>query len=287
MTTVLFDEPGPIARRRIRIATVIGAVLVAAAVGAVVARLASAGQFKGSAWDFLTYRHPQEALVDGLKATLKAFAVAAVLALAVGLLGALGRLSSRAWIRWPATAFVTLFRALPVLVMMFFFYLMGKSPSLPKLSPLWAVILGLTLYNGSVLAEVFRAGVKAVPAGQAEAAAAVGLSRRQTLQVVLFPQAVRAMLPTIISQLVVVLKDTALGYLILYPELLFQANGLGNNREWGLSSALFAGAIYVVLCSILSATARLIERRTGAGRRRPGTVAPGVDAGPLALGGPE
>src|SRR6185312_12398617 len=161
-------------------------------------------------------------ILPGLWATVSAAAVAMVLALTFGVVFAVLRLSRRRLVAAAAGAVVEFFRAVPLLLMIFFlfyglpFLIQGPVPAF------WGLVIGLTLYNGSVLAEAFRAGVKAVPRGQSEAAAAIGLRDGQIMRYILMPQAARAMLPVIVSQLVVLLKDTALGYIIAYPELLQQ-----------------------------------------------------------------
>lgn len=279
MSTVLFDEPGPAGKQRNAAVTVIGLAFVAFLAYVAVKRLDDSGQFEARRWEWIQYEGIQRNLLRGLGATLKAFVLAAALSLVLGMVLAVGRLSSRSVVRWPATAVVTVFRALPVVVLMFFPYL-GAKPLLGTSIPLlWCVVFGLTLYNGSVLAEIFRAGVLAVPDGQSEAAAAIGLTRGQSLRIVLFPQAVRAMLPTIISQLVVVLKDTALGFVIGYQELLFEGQSITDESRFGrpiIPVAIVVGAVYVLACSLLSILATRIERRGGAVHRKPGGFAEGI-----------
>jgi glutamate transport system permease protein len=270
--SVLFDAPGPRARRRNAILTVIGALLVVAILGVVVLRLADNGQLDGVRWEWLQYEGIQRNIfIDGLTATLKAFVISAVLSVVVGLILSIGRLSTNRWLRYPAVLFVTVFRALPVVVLMFIPYFAGSSVFGESIPLLWCVVFGLVVYNSSVLAEIFRAGVLAVPKGQSEAAASIGLSRSQTLRIVLFPQAIRTMLPTIISQLVVVLKDTALGFVIGYEELLVKGQEVARDPSFRLPYipvAIVIGAVYIVLCSLLSWLAVYVERRTGS-RRRP------------------
>ena len=140
-------------------------------------------------------------------------------------------------------------------------------------------MFALTVYNGAVLAEVFRAGVASLPRGQSEAAYALGMRKTQVMTNVLLPQALRAMLPTIVSQLVVVLKDTALGCLILYPELLYQARFLGSQGQLGspiLPVAIVIAAIYISMCLLLSGLANYLARRTRR-TRRAGPAAPADD----------
>ncbi|GAA3384446.1 amino acid ABC transporter permease [Cryptosporangium minutisporangium] len=262
-TSVLFDVPGPRARRRNALIGVIGTVAILAALGYVIYRFWETGQFSGTKWEIFAYKQPQITILEGYLNTLKAAGIAAVLALALGIALAAARVSDRAWLRTPAFAFVELFRAVPLLLLMFLFYY--GAPTLGfRVSPLWAVVLGLTLYNGSVFAELFRAGIASVPRGQSEAAYALGLRKSQVMMSVLVPQAVRAMLPAIISQLVVLLKDTALGFLVTYDELLKQLKQLATAPDFEyplIPLVLVGGVIYVATCLLLSWFATWVERR--------------------------
>lgn len=278
MTAVLYDIPGPRARARNNILGVIGTLVVLGVVGFVILRLIQTGQFAPRRWEWITYINIQYLLLEALWNTLRAFLLAAVLALVFGAIFAAGRLSEHRWVSAPATAVVEFFRAVPLLVLIFILYY-GVSRSLGiTISAYWAVVLGLMLYNGSVLAEVFRAGVLAQPRGQSEAAYALGMRKTQVMTNVLLPQALRAMLPTIIAQLVVVLKDTALGFIILYPELLYQARFLGNQGQLGgpiLQVGMVIAVIYITMCLLLSWLANWLEKRT---RRSPRAVAPNAAA---------
>lgn len=273
MSSVLYDVPGPAAIRRNRTLGVVGTLVVLALVGFVVWRFYEAGQFSPRLWEWITYVRIQYLLLGALWATISAFAVAAVLSLAFGAFFAAGRLSDHRWVSVPATTVVEFFRAVPLLVLIFILYF-GLSRGLGiEIDAFWAVVLGLMLYNGSVLAEVFRAGVNAVPRGQREAAYALGMRKTQVMTNVLLPQALRSMLPTILSQLVVVLKDTALGFIILYPELLYQARFLGSQNQLGspiLPVALVIAVIYIGLCLILTGISRLVEKRLSQGPRSGG-----------------
>ncbi|MDT7741945.1 MAG: glutamate transport system permease protein [Actinomycetota bacterium] len=263
-TAVLFDVPGPKARVRNGALGVVTVIVVAAVLAFVVVRLVATGQFDGAVWEWILYENIQLALLEGLANTLRAFALGAVLALAFGAVFALGRLSDHAWVRGVSTGVVELFRAVPLVVLMFIFYF-GLPSAGVTVSTYTAVVAALTLYNGSVLAEIFRAGVQAVPAGQSEAAYALGMRKSAVMRFVLLPQAVRSMLPTIVSQLVVLLKDSALGFLILYPELLYQARVLGSSGQLGrplLPVAFVVAIVYITLCLLLTALANALERRT-------------------------
>jgi glutamate transport system permease protein len=263
MSSVLYDVPGPRTKARNATFGVLGSVLVLGVLAFVAYRLAVTGQFDPVKWGWLEYKTIQLDLLSALRATLSAFVVGAALALAFGALFALARLSEHAWLRAPATAVVEFFRAIPLVILIFFLYYAAPKAGL-TVGVFWSLVIGLTLYNGSVLAEVFRAGVESLPRGQGEAAYALGLRKTQAMTSVLLPQAVRAMLPTIVSQLVVLLKDTALGFLITYPELLFEARYLGGLGEFGrpiIPTAMVVAAIYIILCLLLSWLANYLDRR--------------------------
>ncbi|WP_410578563.1 amino acid ABC transporter permease [Amycolatopsis sp. lyj-108] len=263
MSSVLFDVPGPKARMRHRIYAGVGVVAIAAFIAFVVYRFYDTGQFDARKWEWLQYQQVQIDLLNAVLETLRAFATAAVLALIFGAVFAAGRLSDHAWIRRISGAIVEFFRAIPALILMFLFYFGLPAVGVP-MTPFLGVVFGLTLYNGSVLAEVFRAGIQALPKGQAEAAYALGMRKTQVMFTVLLPQAIRAMLPTIISQLVVLLKDTALGFIITFQELLYYARYIGTQGEFGrpiVPSTLVATGIYICLCLLLTALATYLEKR--------------------------
>ncbi|ADB33748.1 polar amino acid ABC transporter, inner membrane subunit [Kribbella flavida DSM 17836] len=276
MSAVLYDVPGPRAKARNRILNVIVLALLAAGILWLVLRLNSTGQFEGRRWAQFQYTAIQEQLLTGLLNTLRAAGAATVLALIFGAVFAAARISDHRWLRVPATFVVELFRAIPLLILMFFFYY-GSLEFELGLSPFHAVVFGLTLYNGSVLAEIFRAGIAAVPKGQREAAYATGLRKNQVVRLVLLPQAIRAMLPAIVSQLVVLLKDTALGFIITYNELLYVAKQMGGRLEFGfpyIPTYIVIAVIYIGLCSLLSLLARYLEGRSRRSRKVTGGPPP-------------
>ena len=256
--SALYDIPGPKARSRHLSYAIVTTLVIAALVALLINLLVETGQFAALRWRPFTYAGIQELLLAGLGNTLKAFAFAAVLALALGMLLAAGRLSEHRPVRWLATLLVEFFRAMPVLVMIFFVFVALQVQPLP------ALVIGLTLYNGSVLAEVFRSGVNSVDRGQREAAYALGMRKTQVMVQVLVPQAVRAMLPTIISQLVVALKDTSLGFLITFEEFLHAGQLIAINLDYGMPFipvVLVISAIYIGLCMLLSWVANRVAKR--------------------------
>ncbi|WP_019876544.1 amino acid ABC transporter permease [Sporichthya polymorpha] len=281
MSLVLFDVPGPRARRRARIFGALAIAVFAALVGWVIWRLDQREQFDSTLWDPFTDRGIQKAIARGLGATIRAALFAIVLALLLGILLAAGRLSTRRWLRWPCVAFVEFFRATPVVILILFLFIAFSgdfepvgddlSDALPErlaailgtdqLGTLAPLVIALTLYNGAVLAEVFRAGILAVPKGQREAAAAVGLTERQIMRQVLLPQATRIMLPSIVSQAVVALKDTSLGFIIAYPELVRVGRNIYDTRYNIIPTVIVITIIYVALNMAVDAFARWLERR--------------------------
>lgn len=275
-SSVLYDVPGPKTRARYRLYGILTAIAVAGALAWIGYKLNETGQFSAKKWEIFQYTEVQKALLRGLQATLKAGAIAAVFALAVGVVLATGRLSDHRYFRIPAFVLTELFRAVPLVILIFFLYYGFEFGQLTS------VVLGLTIYNGAVLAEIFRAGVASVPRGQSEAAYAIGMRKSQAMRLVLVPQAVRAMLPAIVSQLVVLLKDVALGFLITYRELLTEAKQLFSAQAFEfpvLPVTFVVAAVYIAMCSMLSMLATYLERRT---RRVGRTAAPaGAGAGPM------
>lgn len=264
MSSVLYDVPGPKAIARNRILAVVTVVGVAAIIAFLVYRFALSGQFSEQKWGIFTYSTIWSQILAALGKTLAAFGLAAVLSIVLGFVLALGRLSDHRWVRVPFTTLTELFRAVPVLVMMMLLYY-GLPSIGVSMEPYWAVVIALVLYNGSVLAEAIRAGIESLPRGQREAGYSIGLRKTGVMTFILLPQAVRAMLPVIVAQLVVTMKDTALGFIITYPELLYLAKQLSSNAQFGrplLQSAFVIGGIYIVMCLILSGIAKWLENRT-------------------------
>jgi len=260
---VLYDVAGPRSRRRILVGSVVGLLVIAAILGLAVARLAAKGAFEADLWQVLTQNDVQRLLGRGLAATLRAALLAMALSMLVGALLAVGRLSRRRWLAGLAGGWVELFRGLPLLLMILFVFL-GLPALGVTVSTFWALVAGLTLYNSAVLGEIFRAGILSLPRGQTEAAYAIGLRQGQTLRIILLPQAIRRMLPALVSQLVTLLKDTSLGFVIGYTELL--RNGrtgvefLGGKYSIPIYTAI--AVIYIAVNGSLSLLASWLDRRT-------------------------
>lgn len=261
-STVLFDAPGPVGRRRNVILSVAAAVVALALLALVIWGMSS--QLGPEKWaPFAEAETWTQYLLPGLLGTLQAAAISVALASVLGVLLGSARLSHVAAIRIPASIFIEFFRAVPVLMMMVFSYFVYLYAGLFTgfMLTLAGVVTGLTLYNASVIAELIRAGVHSLPKGQNEAGLAIGLTRGQTLSTILLPQAITAMLPSLVSQLVVVLKDSALGYMISYAELLRAGQTLASVKGNLIVTFIVVGAIFVVVNYLLSAAAQWLEKR--------------------------
>ena len=272
MTAVLFDVPGPRARRRHLIGTVVAGLALAALAGWVLWVLWDKEQITPEQWEPFTEPNIVNLLFEGLVDTLTAAAVAIALAVAFGALFASGRLSDHAGIRWPSIVVIEFFRAVPLLLLIFFLFLGFGGP----LGTFWALVLGLMLYNGSVLAEIFRAGILSVPRGQSEAGYAIGLRKSQVMRQILAPQAVRSMLPAIISQCVVALKDTALGFIIGAPGIVRDAERIYIAPQYNnpLAVGIVLATIFIIINYSLSRLATYLESRM----RREGRAVIGTEA---------
>jgi glutamate transport system permease protein len=260
MNSVLFDTPGPRAAARHRLYSVLAVVILLALAGVIVWRMWVTGQFAYELWEpFVTPAFIEVLLVDGLLKTLQMAFLSIIFAVVFGLVFGVAKLSDRVWVRVPAFLVVEFFRAVPLLLLIIFiFYAFGVGDGF---GAYWSVVFGLTLYNGSVLAEVFRAGIQAVPAGQAEAAYAIGLRKSQVMTIVLLPQGVKIMLPAIISQCVVALKDTSLGYYITAPGLTFVGKQIYGQFGNQLQTILVVSALYIVTNLALTAVATWVQKR--------------------------
>lgn len=270
-SNVLYDAPGPRARRLSLISSVVLAVLLIGGFAWFMWRLGQprttvngtvlSGLWDPARWDI--FGEPvvwRTLLVDGMvMGTLRAAGLAAILALILGVVLCFARTASSRWVRVPTKIILEFFRGLPVLLMMLFIMLALKT------NGYWAAVGALTIYNGAIIGEALRAGLAALPKGQREAGLSLGLTGTATRLLIEFPQAFRQMLPIIVAQLVVLLKDTSLAYVVAYPEILRKADQLkqfyGNRYAFSLFVVVLVA--YLIVNFALSALARWLARRTG------------------------
>lgn len=282
MSSLLYDAQGPRAKRRNVLFTVVFLVALAAVLWWVFSTLQDKGQLEWVLWKpFFTSSEPWSTYIwPGLQNTLKAAALAMIIALPLGAVFGIARLSDHLWIRVPAAIVVEFFRAIPVLILMIFgLALFAEYTNVSSDDrPLYAVVTGLVLYNAAVLAEIVRAGILSLPKGQSEAGMAIGLRKGQMMRIILLPQAVTAMLPAIVSQLVVIVKDTALGGAVLtFTELLSSANTMsGYYGANVIASFTVVSVIFIALNFSLTSFASWLERRLRRAKKSTGAVV-GVD----------
>lgn len=298
--SVLFDAPGPRARIRNNVLSVVVLAAIAGVLYLIYDAFADADQFTKDKWKpFLDSEIWTTYLFPGLKGTLIAAALAIVLAMLVGMVFGILRLSDHRIMRGVAGTVVEFARAIPVLILMLFLYAVFSEYNLFKSEDLAlaAVVTALTIYNGAVIAEIVRAGIRSLPKGQSEAAVALGMRKNQLMRLVLLPQAITAMLPALISQMVVALKDSALGYQINYVELVRSGRNVGEAEGNIIPSLIVVGILMIALNSLLSWVATRVEKRLRSGKRKKGgavlaadsiltDAAPGVDLVTADHGGP-
>lgn len=268
--SVLYDAPGPKARTAYRLVGIVSVLIALAILAFVLYTLGQNGQLEGEKWSpFIKSTTWTTYILPGLAGTVVAAAVSIVFAMILGLVLAVGRMSTNKVVSVISGTIVELFRAIPVLLLMIFAY---QLFSLYKVFPstylaLASVVFGLTFYNGSVIAEIVRSGVNSLPKGQREAATAIGMSSGQTMRMILLPQAITAMLPAIVAQLVIALKDSALGYIIGYVEVV--RSGIQSASYYrNYLAALFVVAVIMILLNYaLTTFAGWMERRIREGRK--------------------
>ncbi|WP_328942217.1 amino acid ABC transporter permease [Streptomyces sp. NBC_00250] len=280
MSSVLYDTPGPRAKRRNVLYTIGFLAVLGLVAWWVLAALADKNQLDADKWSpFVTdSRVWTTYLLPGLTETLKAAALSILIALPLGALLGIGRLSDHRWVRVPVGTVVEFFRAIPVLLLMMFAAALYREFTTVSsdFRPLYAVVTGLVLYNASVIAEVVRAGVLSLPRGQGDAAEALGMRKGQTMLYVLLPQAVTVMLPALVSQLVVIVKDTALGGALLgFAELLSQNRQITANYGANtIATFTVIALIYIVINAILTNLAGRLEKRLRRGKKSAAVTIP-------------
>ncbi|PAT15194.1 glutamate ABC transporter permease [Corynebacterium sp. NML 120412] len=269
--TVLYDAPGPNAVKRNYIYTAVTIAVLAAAAWWVMSTLSSNGQLEAAKWTpFVQANTWTTYILPGLLGTLKAAALSIVFAIVFGVIFGLGRLAQTKVVHWLCGVIIEFFRAIPVLMLMIFLYQLFAVFKIvpPKGLAFWAVVIALTLYNGAVIAEILRAGIKSLPRGQSEAAQALGMSHWQTMWQILLPQSVAAMLPALISQMVIALKDSALGYQIGYIEVVRSGTQVASANKNYIPALIVVAIIMIAINFLLTRLASRIEHQLRAGRAR-------------------
>ncbi len=269
------DALGPRGRRITRIVSVVSAFAVIGFIVVAIKRLGDNGQLAQAKWEPFTQGPVQRFFLEGLRTTMEVALVSMVGAMVIGAVLALARLSRTGPVRWGTTGFVEFFRGLP-LVLLIFFSALGLPTYGVRLSVFWYVAIGLIIYNGAVLGEIFRAGILSLDRGQTEAAYSLGMGYWQAMLLVVIPQAARRMIPAIVSQLVTLLKDSSLGAAVAFEELLRRGRINGEFFQNPLQSLFVVAVLYIVVCFALSMVARRLEVRQRRRYRAGAIVVPGA-----------
>ena len=262
MRDALYEEPGPKTRRKMLVGTALSLAALAALVAWVVYRFWVTGQLAPKYWELFSLRTTWRYLFAGLEGTFAVALTAAVLSIVLGMLLMLGRTSHIRPLSAVCAVLTNVLRGIPSLLFIYFFFFAMPNLGI-KMPAFWMLCIPVTLAASGVLAEVFRAGVNAVPRGQTEAGLSIGLSRWKVKTKIVLPQAVRLVIPSLISQLVVVVKDTALAYVVSYPDLMQNAQVLRTNYDALVSTFLVVALIYIVINYLINKAAVLVSRRTG------------------------
>lgn len=256
---ILFGAPSPQARRVTQVASLIAAALLLALAAGIALRFHSAGQLEARFWEFFAWPTTWAFLAKGLLGTLASSAMAAVIALTLGLVLLAGRLARHRLVRWPSVAVIEFLRGTPTLLLIYVCFLVLPAAGI-KLSTYWMLTLPIGLSTAAVVAEVYRAGVLAVPRGQTDAARSLGLTEIQVFRFVVFPQAVRFIVPALVAQLVIVVKDTTFGYIVTYGELMQNAKVLIANYHALVPVYLVVAVLYCLVNYAISRASRRLNR---------------------------
>lgn len=255
----LFGAPSPQARALTRLMSAVSAALLLLLAAGVVYQFHTAGQLEARFWSFFAWPTTWAFLAKGLLGTLASAAMAALIALSLGLVLLLGRQARTRLVRWPSVAVIEFLRGTPTLLLIYVCFLVLPSAEV-KLSTYWMITLPIGLSTAAVVAEVYRAGVLAVPRGQTDAARSLGLTEAQVFFSVVFPQALRYIVPALVAQLVIVVKDTTFGYVVTYGELMQNAKVLIANYHSLVPVYLVVAALYCLVNYAISVASKRLGR---------------------------
>lgn len=256
---ILFGAPNPRTRTVTRVASAVAAGLLLLLAAGIAFRFHAAGQLDARYWKLFAWPTTWAFLAKGLLGTLASAAMAAVIALSLGLVLLAGRLARYRLVRWPAVAAIEFLRGTPTLLLIYVCFLVLPSVGV-KLGTYWMLTLPIGLSTAAVVAEVYRSGVLAVPRGQADAARSLGMTETQVFFAIVFPQALRYIVPALVAQLVIVVKDTTFGYVVTYGELMQNARVLIANYHSLVPVYFIVAALYCLVNYAISRASRRLGR---------------------------
>lgn len=256
----LYEAPGPKTKKRIVIFTAVSLVALAALIFLIIRQFYITGQLNEKYWSLFTRFTTWKFLAEGLVGTLQVALVSSVVAFVIAFLLMVGRINRNKIVSWISTALIELSRGIPTLLFIYFFFLVAPQLGL-KLPTFWKISLPVALSAAGVVAEVLRSGVNAVPKGQTEAAVALGMRNVTVFTKIVFPQAFRYVIPSLISELVIVLKDTTFAYVVSYADLMQNARVLISNYDALLSVYLVVALIYILINYLLNQASVAVAKR--------------------------
>lgn len=262
MRDALYEIPGPRTKHRVLVGTIISSIAILVVLALVIVRLYEQGQLSPKYWSFFGKWTTWRFLFEGFVGTMEVALTAGAIALVLGILFMLGRISKNRVVSTIFRVIINFFRGIPSLLLIYFFFLVLPGYGL-KVPSFWMLALPISLTASGVLAEVFRAGVNAVPQGQVEAALSIGLTDGQVMSKIVLPQAIRYVIPSLISQLVVVVKDTSVAYVVSFPDILQNGRVLISNYDALVSVYFVIAVIYVLINYAINQASVYAARRSG------------------------
>ena len=212
-------------------------------------------------FDFLNWNVVSGFILKGLFFSIQLTLIAMVGGIVIGTVLALMRLSGKKWLVLPAAAYVNTLRSIPlVMVILWFFLLIPLLIGRPMGAELSAIIT-FTVFEAAYYSEIMRAGIQSVPRGQVFAGYAVGMNYRQTMQLIVLPQAFRNMLPVLLTQTIILFQDTSLVYAIGAYDLLKGFEVAGKNFNRPVETYLVAAVVYFIICFSLSMLVRRLQQK--------------------------
>lgn len=256
----LYEPPGPKTRKRMLAITILCLVIFVTFIFLIIRQFAVTGQLDARYWSFFGRMTTWKFIGNGLAGTLQAALTAGIVTFIAGFFMMLARISKYRLLRVVSTVLIEFTRGVPALLFIYFFFLVVPQFGI-KLSPLWKIAAPVAISASGVVAEVFRSGVNAVPKGQKEAAMSLGMRDFTVFLKIVFPQAIRYVIPALISELVIVVKDTTFAYVVNFPDLMQNARVLISNYDAMLSVYLLIACIYIAVNYLINKISYLTSER--------------------------
>ena len=258
----LYEQPDEKTRKKITVVTVVSLLAIAVFALYILKLFKDNGQFDGKYWSFFMRITTWKFIFEGLLGTIEASLLAGVMALSIGFVFMIMRISFYRPLNWAGAALTEFTRGVPTLLFIYFFFLYVPKMGI-NLPSVLRVSLPVAISASGMVSEVLRSGVNAVPKGQREAALSIGMRETKVFTKIIFPQAIRYVIPALVSDLVIVVKDTTFSYIVNFPDLMQNAKVLISNYDALLSVYLMAAVIYVLINYLLNKISVTLANRGG------------------------